>query len=104
MQSVSIVRVVIPRSSQLRANAQLDLGLVFCAPRGGCGGRVSPAAPEPGRAPPGRPVACAAIVLTAEACVHDYARRGRVKRVKEKAPVVQALARSLFEHGVPSPS
>jgi AcrR family transcriptional regulator len=50
------------------------------------------------------PVACAAIVLTAEAYVHDYARRGRVRRVKEKAPVVQALARALFESGVPSPS
>jgi AcrR family transcriptional regulator len=48
-------------------------------------------------------VACAAIVLTAEAYVHDYARRGRVKRVAEKAPAVQALARALFEHGVPSP-
>jgi AcrR family transcriptional regulator len=45
-------------------------------------------------------VACAAIVLTAEAYVHDYARRGRVRRVAEKAPAVQALARALFEHGV----
>jgi hypothetical protein len=29
MQSLSIVRVVIPRSCQLRADSQLDLGLVF---------------------------------------------------------------------------
>ena len=48
-------------------------------------------------------VACAAIVLAAEAYVHDYARRGRVKRVGERAPAVQALARALFEHGVASP-
>jgi AcrR family transcriptional regulator len=47
--------------------------------------------------------AYAAIVLTAEAYVHDYARRGAVKRVQEKAPAVQALARALFEHGVPTP-
>jgi hypothetical protein len=50
------------------------------------------------------PVACEAIILTAEACVHDYARRGRVTRVAEKALVVQALARALFEHGVTSPA
>ena len=37
-----------------------------------------------------------AIVLTAEAHVHDYARRGCVERVPERAPEVQALARSLF--------
>lgn len=49
------------------------------------------------------PVACAAIVLAAESYVHDYARRGRVKRVGERAPAVQALARALFEHGVASP-
>jgi AcrR family transcriptional regulator len=48
-------------------------------------------------------VACAAIVLTAEAHVHDYARRGRVRSVGERAPVVQALARALFEHGVSAP-
>jgi len=48
-------------------------------------------------------VACAAIVLAAEAYVHDYARRGRVRRVGERAPAVQALARALFEHGVASP-
>jgi AcrR family transcriptional regulator len=41
----------------------------------------------------------AAIVLTSEAYVHEYARRGRVARVQEKAPLVQALARTLFEHG-----
>ena len=46
------------------------------------------------------PVACAAIVLAAEAYVHDYARRGRVARVAERAPAVQALARALFAHGV----
>lgn len=40
--------------------------------------------------------ACAAIILTAEAYVHEYARRGRLARVVEKAPGVQALARSLF--------
>jgi AcrR family transcriptional regulator len=48
-------------------------------------------------------VACAAIVLTAEASVHDYARRGRVARVQERAPAVQALARALFEHGLAAP-
>jgi AcrR family transcriptional regulator len=49
------------------------------------------------------PVACAAIVLAAEAYVHDYARRGRVESVGERAGAVQALARALFEHGVASP-
>src|SRR5438105_5850339 len=48
-------------------------------------------------------VACAAIVLAAEAYVHDDARRGRIKRVGDRAPAVQALARALFEHGVASP-
>lgn len=43
--------------------------------------------------------AAAAIILTAEAYVHEYARRGRLDRVVEKAPGVQALARSLFERG-----
>ncbi|HWX75731.1 MAG TPA: TetR family transcriptional regulator [Solirubrobacteraceae bacterium] len=55
---------------------------------------------EGARLPALEAVACAAIVLTAESYVHDYARAGRVKRVKEKAPAVQALARSLFAHGV----
>jgi AcrR family transcriptional regulator len=45
-----------------------------------------------------------AIILTAEACVHEYARNGRLDRVVEKAPGVQALARSLFEHGVIAPA
>ena len=46
------------------------------------------------------PVGCAAIILTAEASVHDYARRGRVEKVADRAPAVQALARTLFAHGV----
>jgi AcrR family transcriptional regulator len=41
----------------------------------------------------------AAIVLTAEAYVHEYARRGRLARVQEKAAPVQALAHTLFAHG-----
>lgn len=45
-------------------------------------------------------VAFVAIILTAEAYVHDYARRGCVDRVGEKAAAVQSLARVLFEHGV----
>jgi len=45
-------------------------------------------------------IAYAAIVLTAEAHVHDYARRGRVADVGERAGEVQALARSLFANGV----
>ena len=45
-------------------------------------------------------VAFVAIILAAEAYVHDYARRGCVGRVGEKAAAVQALARVLFEHGV----
>jgi AcrR family transcriptional regulator len=44
--------------------------------------------------------AYAAIVLTAEAYVHEYALRGRLERVVEKAAAVQGLARTLFEHGV----
>jgi AcrR family transcriptional regulator len=45
-------------------------------------------------------VAYAAIILTSEAYVHDYARRGCVARVTEKTAAVQSLARVLFEHGV----
>jgi AcrR family transcriptional regulator len=41
-------------------------------------------------------LACFAIILTAEACVHEYARGGRLQRVVEKTPSVQAFARSLF--------
>jgi AcrR family transcriptional regulator len=84
-------RALEARSRALRQWMQTIQGLAILARREGV------ALPELD------PVACAAIVLTAEAQVHDYARRGRVKRVKEKAPVVQALARALFEHGVPSP-
>jgi AcrR family transcriptional regulator len=49
-------------------------------------------------------VAFAAIILAAEAYVHDYVRRGRVTRVREKTPAVIALARVLFEHGVVVPA
>jgi AcrR family transcriptional regulator len=49
-------------------------------------------------------VAFLAIILTAEAYVHDYARRGHVARVQEKAPAVIALARVLFECGVSVPA
>ena len=49
-------------------------------------------------------VGFAAIILTAEAYVHDYARRGCVARVREKAPAVIALARVLFQHGVAVPA
>jgi AcrR family transcriptional regulator len=49
-------------------------------------------------------VAFAAIILTAEGYVHDYARRGCVARVREKTPAVIALARVLFEHGVAVPA
>jgi AcrR family transcriptional regulator len=45
---------------------------------------------EPGEA------AYAAIIVTAEAYVHEYALRGRLERVVEKTPNVQALARLLF--------
>ena len=48
-------------------------------------------------------VAFAAIILAAEAYVHDYARRGHVASVQEKTPAVVALARVLFEHGVAVP-
>ncbi len=40
--------------------------------------------------------ACFAIILTAEAYVHDYARRGELERVVERTEAVQALARKLF--------
>jgi AcrR family transcriptional regulator len=45
-------------------------------------------------------VAYAAIILTAESYVHDYARRGCVEQVQEVTPRVQALARALFDQGV----
>jgi AcrR family transcriptional regulator len=44
-----------------------------------------------------------AIVLTAEAQVHDYALRGRVEHVTERAADVGALARALFTGGAVSP-
>jgi len=44
--------------------------------------------------------AYAAILLTSEAYVHDHALRGCLDRLPERAAGVQALARSLFEHGV----
>jgi hypothetical protein len=48
--------------------------------------------------------AYAAIVLTSEAYVHEYALRGCLERVAEKAPAAQALARTLFEKRVsPAP-
>jgi hypothetical protein len=43
---------------------------------------------------------CAAIVVTAEAYVHEYALRGRLRQMAEQAPAVQALARALFERGI----
>jgi AcrR family transcriptional regulator len=49
-------------------------------------------------------VAFAAIILAAEAYVHDYARRGCVERVREKTAAVIELARVLFEHGVVVPA
>jgi AcrR family transcriptional regulator len=45
------------------------------------------------------PAACPAIILTAEAYVHEYACAGRLDTVIERAPEVQALARALFEQG-----
>jgi AcrR family transcriptional regulator len=41
--------------------------------------------------------AYSAILLAAEAYVHDYARRGCLDEVVERAPAVQELARLLFE-------
>ena len=38
-----------------------------------------------------------AILLTAEAFVHEYARRGQLDLVVEKEPAVQSLARILFQ-------
>jgi AcrR family transcriptional regulator len=37
-----------------------------------------------------------AVILTAEAYVHEYARSGRLEQVVERTERVQALARSLF--------
>jgi AcrR family transcriptional regulator len=47
---------------------------------------------------------CAAIVVAAEAYVHEYALRGRVQHVAEQASAIQALARTLFERRIsPAP-
>lgn len=43
---------------------------------------------------------CFAIILTAEAYVHEYARQGRLEQVVEKTGDVQQLARTLFECSV----
>jgi AcrR family transcriptional regulator len=42
---------------------------------------------------------CMAILLTAEAYVHEYARTGRLDLVIEKEPAVQSLAAVLFGQG-----
>ncbi len=42
------------------------------------------------------PTACFAVIVTAEAYVHEYARMGRLAEVVERTADVQALARSLF--------
>jgi AcrR family transcriptional regulator len=44
--------------------------------------------------------ACFAVILTAEAYVHEYALRGRLEQVVERTETVQALARSLFAPSV----
>jgi AcrR family transcriptional regulator len=46
--------------------------------------------------------ACFAIILTAEAYVHEYARSGRLEQVVEKTAAVQALACALFAQGSPA--
>jgi hypothetical protein len=43
---------------------------------------------------------CSAIILTAEAYVHEYARQGRLEQVVEKTAAVQQLSRTLFECSV----
>jgi AcrR family transcriptional regulator len=43
---------------------------------------------------------CFAIILTAEAYVHEYARQGRLEQVVEKTADVQQLARTLFDCSV----
>ncbi len=43
--------------------------------------------------------AALAVVLAAEAYVHEYARQGRLDEVVEKTAAVQSLAHSLFERG-----
>jgi AcrR family transcriptional regulator len=48
--------------------------------------------------------ACAAIIMTSEAYVHDYALRGCLDQVAEKTASVQALARSLFAPRSPAPA
>jgi len=48
--------------------------------------------------------ACLAILLTAEAFVHEYALNGRLHRAVEREPAVQALAAVLFEQGASSPN
>ncbi len=45
--------------------------------------------------------ACFAIILTSEAYVHDYARRGELERVVERTQPVQAMARGLFTPAPP---
>lgn len=41
-------------------------------------------------------MACFAIILTAEAYVHEYARAGRLEQVIERTAALQAFARSQF--------
>jgi len=85
---VAVSTVVEVRSLVLRRWMRTLEGVAVLARRAGAG--IDP--PES---------AYAAIVLTAEAEVHEYARRGRVARVGERAAAVIALADSLYAAAEP---
>jgi AcrR family transcriptional regulator len=79
-------RALQARSRALSEWMRTVQGVAFLARKAGVQVQVSEAA-------------CFAIILTAEAYVHEYARAGRLEQVVEKASDVQALARTLFAQG-----
>jgi AcrR family transcriptional regulator len=79
-------RAMTARSKALREWMRTVAGVAYLARQAGVQVEVDEAA-------------CFAIILTAEAYVHEYAREGRLDQVVEKTEDVQALARALFAHG-----
>jgi AcrR family transcriptional regulator len=76
-------RAMAARASALHGWMRTVQGVAFLARQAGVQVKIDEAA-------------AFAIILTAEAYVHEYAREGRMEQVVEKTGGVQALARALF--------
>jgi AcrR family transcriptional regulator len=80
-------RALAARSAALKDWTQTVQGVAYLARKAGVPVEIDEAS-------------CFAIILTAEAYVHEYARQGRLEQVVEKTVDVQQLARTLFECSV----